>query len=93
MNPDQDNTAAAVVLACRHCRCTEAAPCRLEADECVLNVQTRVCSNPRCQMAEIERKRKLRPKREHPFRVIERNSAGRAVRIVRNRKRGKGPAA
>ena len=73
---------------CRHCHCTEASPCRLEAgEECVINCRTGVCSNPRCQMAETERLRNQpKPKREHPFRVIERDERGRAIRIVRNRK-------
>lgn len=64
-------SAASLALAepvgvCRHCGCTDDAPCRLYSnDQCVWQTEARdLCSNPRCFRAEaaalraVERKRK-----------------------------------
>lgn len=53
-----------MILQCRFCRCDESDPCRLEAGECVLNVQKMLCSNPKCIMAADAEKAKIRRERE-----------------------------
>jgi hypothetical protein len=59
-------------LSCRFCGCTEAEPCRLETNEdCILNVLSGVCSNPRCVVAKQELGHRLAAqRREHTAQLV-----------------------
>jgi hypothetical protein len=60
------------VIKCRSCGCSEENPCRLETNEdCILNVVTLLCNNPKCILASIGVKRQLDArKREETARLV-----------------------
>lgn len=76
---------------CQVCGCTAEKPCRTTTgDECGwLNKRMNVCNGRHC-VIEYDRRMKAqkaaaRKPRQDPFKVIERNAAGRAIRIVKRR--------
>ena len=77
---------------CQICQCTEYRACRLpDGDTCCwLDAARTLCNNPRCitSWARAERERRrltaLVTKRAHPWKVIARNPACHATRIVPN---------
>lgn len=73
------------------CGCTAQRPCRTDTgEECGwLNKAMNVCNERHC-VIEYDRRTKAaraakRKQRVNPWKVIERNSAGRAIRIVKRR--------
>lgn len=76
---------------CRHCGCTETDPCRLgDGDTCGWMDRNRlVCSNGKCVMAEIERKRAYESRVGDAQRALERERKQKVRAKMQTRKKGR----
>lgn len=79
---------------CRHCRCTETAPCMLsDGDGCSWTDRSRlVCNGPQCVKAETERKAKIEAARPRRLTSAEVSDAIRRGSRGKRGNRGRGRA-